>query len=322
MRVAVALNAAALALVIARLLWWARRPTEAVRLRNALVLQPSSAHDFIWSPPAYPRGYHAEQRPAGPAFQAIVSQLAIGSQDDWKAALALANHLVEHAGDRGAVQDDPLTTYRKIRQGYGYCADFVKVYLALAHAGGLSARQWAFSFDEFGGHGHTVVEVYDRTRRRWLMLDVFNNFHVVDAGDGEPLGVLEYREALLGRRGNAIMRPNGPGRPGFVHTHKAVDYYRRGLDHWYLVWGNAVLSYYEHPVVKATGQVSKLLAHFAANMLALQPRIRLLPTATNAASIRRMFALRRRLLALLAMAAALVLALAYQLLQAGTHAST
>ena len=87
----------------------------------------------------------------------MISQLAIGSHDDWKAALALANHLVEHAGDRGAVQDDPLTTYRKIRQGYGYCADFVKVYLALAHAGGLSARQWAFSFDEFGGHGHTVV---------------------------------------------------------------------------------------------------------------------------------------------------------------------
>jgi hypothetical protein len=30
---------------------------------------------------------------------------------------------------------------------------FVKVYLALAHAAGITARQWAFSFDGFGGHG-------------------------------------------------------------------------------------------------------------------------------------------------------------------------
>ena len=91
------------------------------------------------------------------------------------------------------------------------------------------------------------------------------------------------------------MRRNGPGQLGFIHEHKAVDYYRRGIDQWYLVWGNAVYSYYSHPVVRWSGRISHWLAHLAANIVGAQPHIRIYATPANAEWVKRMFALRRHL---------------------------
>ena len=260
----------------------------------------------------------SKRRAPGAEFRDIVASLAFDSiPGDWDKALAIAGHLTERAEDKGPVRADPLTTYRAIRNGYGYCADFVKVFLVLANAAGLVARQWAFSFDGFGGHGHTIVEVFDHERGRWLLLDVFNNFHVVDAASHEPLGALEYRDALLGRRGAALMRPNGPGRPGYIHEHKAIDYYRRGIDQWYLTWGNAVDSYYAHPAVRWAGRFSRSLAHLAANVVGAQPHIRIYATPANAEWVGRMFALRRRLQWMFFVGLMLFAALVVQLIAGG-----
>jgi len=308
----------ALSALLAVVLWWARRPTEAVRLRNALRLQPSHDEDFTWVPPHFPPGFAVEREEPGSEWSEIIASLGIEAiPGDWAKALALAGQLTERAEDKGPVRADPLATYHAIRSGYGYCADFVKVFLVLAHAAGLVARQWAFSFDGFGGHGHTIVELYDRERERWLLLDVFNNFHVVDATSGEPLGALEYRDALLGRRGAALMRRNGPGRLGFVHEHKALEYYRRGIHQWYLMWGNAVYSYYSHPVVRWSGRISRSLAHLAANVVGVQPHIHIYATPANAECVQRMFALRRHLQWIIFAGLVLLVTLAVQLLAVG-----
>ena len=317
MTAGIVVNLIALAALLALVSWWARRPTETVRLRNALRLQPGRDEDFTWVPPHFPPGFAVEHRQPGTEFRDVVASLGIEAiPGDWGKALAIAGHLTECAEDKGAVRADPIATYRAIRTGYGYCADFVKVFLVLAQAAGLIARQWAFSFDGFGGHGHTVVEVFDRERGRWLLLDVFNNFHVVDAEDGEPMGALEYREALRGRRGTASMRRNGPGRLGFIHEHKAVEYYLRGIDHWYLMWGNAVLSNYANPVVRAMGRISPTLMAIAANVLGGQPHIRLYATPDNTGEVRKMFALRRWLCWTMFAIAGLTVLLGAQLLSA------
>src|SRR5437870_908320 len=220
----VAANLIALGGLIAFCAWRARPVTEVVRWRNALLLERSRSGDFTWIPPHFPADFKVERMRPYAEFREIVDSLGIGPvRSDWDNALTLAAHLVERAEDEGAIQADLITTYRAIRSGGGYCADFVKVYLGLAHASGLAARQWAFSFDGFGGHGHTVVEIFDRQRGKWLLLDVLNNFHTMDAGTGEPLSALEYRDALLGARGQAVMRANGPGRLGFIHEHKAIE---------------------------------------------------------------------------------------------------
>jgi hypothetical protein len=321
MTAGVAVNLIALGALLALVLWWARRPTEAVRLRNALRLQPSREEDFNWVPPRFPSGYAVEHRPPDIAFRDIVASLGVDAKPgDWGKALALAGHLTERARDQGPVRADPLTTYRAVREGCGYCADFVKVFMVLAHAAGLVARQWAFSFDGFGGHGHAVVEVFDRQRGRWLLLDVYNNFHFVDAASGEPLSAFEYRDALLGRRGIALIRRNGPGRPGFIHENTAVDYYRRGIDQWYLVWGNAVSSYYSHPAVRWSGRISRWLAHLVANVVGAQPHIRIYATPANAQWVQRMFALRRRLQWVMFAGLLLLVALVVQLLALGAPA--
>ncbi len=323
MTVGIAINVIALAVLLALMLWWARRPTEAVRLRNALRLQPSRDEDFTWVPPHFPPGFTVERRQSSTEFREIVASLGIEAiPGDWGKALALAGHLTERAEDKGPVRSDPLTTYRAIRAGHGYCADFVKVFLVLAHAAGLVARQWAFSFDRFGGHGHAVVEVFDRERGRWLLLDVYNNFHVVDAASGEPLGALEYRDALLGRRAIGLMRRNGSGRPGFVYEQKALDYYHRGIDQWYLVWGNAVDSYYSHPAVRWSGRISSWLAHLAANVVGAQPHIRIYATPANAEWVQRMFALRRRLQWITFTGLLLLFVLGVQVLAGGTPGRT
>ena len=309
----IAANVFALLAVIGYVLWRAYPSTEAVRLRNALSLAPGSNHEFDWAPPQFPADFRTEVLPATPEFRAVVASLELDQRGgDWEKALAIASHLIERAGDLGPIRADPLTTYRAIRGGYGYCADFVKAFLALAHAAGVTARQWGFSFDGFGGHGHTLVEVYDHRRGRWLLIDVFNNFHVVDGQSGEPLGALECRAAMLAPDGRLDMRPNGPGRPGFVHSETAVDYYRRGVHQWYLLQGNAVFSAYAHPLVRTAGRVSKSLAQVAASMTGGKPRIRIYQTSENAYQVRQLARLRRQLVVAAGITLVLLASLAAQ----------
>ncbi len=288
-------------------------PAGAVRVRNALLLDPSRDEDFLWTPDTMPVDFRREERPASADFVAVVAALDLNGLGDWDKALSLAGHLAERAGDKGPIQDNLAATYIGIRGGYGHCADFVKVFLALAHAAGLDARQWAFSFDGFGGHGHTFVEVFDRRRGKWLFLDPHNNFHALDAVSGEPLSALEFRDSLLGRGAAARLRPNGPGRAGFVEEEKALDYFRRGASEWYLWWGNAPFTYYAHPVVRAAGRISRALAHLAGNLVGVQPRIRIYPVEEGREAARRMFKLRRRLQASMLAALALSLLLLAQL---------
>jgi hypothetical protein len=290
-------------------------PVRAVRLRNALLFRPSGPADFAWGPCAAPADFALETCAPHPVFADTVRALGIGrNTSDWDAALRLAEHLTKNAGDRGPIQADLQTTYRRLQQGYGYCADFTKVFLALAHAAGLFARQWAFSFDGFGGHGHALVEVFDRQRRKWLLLDVFYNFHAVDATSGEPLSALEFRERLLDADDTgAKLVKNGAGRPGWSDLSKAFDYYRRGLDQWYLLWGNAVLSYDAQLLVRRASRLSGAIGQFVAVAMRVHPTIRILPTTSNRTLVAQLVALRARLWLVMALLVVACILLAAQL---------
>lgn len=314
MTATVAINLVALGALIAYTTWLAYPPTEAVRLRNALLLRRRNEADFSWTPDTVPADFRRERLPPTADYATIVQSLGIGEMPlDWDKARALAAHLVEHAADKGPIRADLSTTYRRIREGYGYCADFVKVYLGLAHAAGLFARQWAFSFDGFGGHGHAVVEVFDRQRERWVFVDVYNNFHAIDTRSDDVLSALEFRDFAAGRRDRIAIRPNGTGRPGFIYEAKALDYYRRGAPEWYMWWGNAVFSYYAHPLVRVVGPVSRSLEGLVAIVLGLQPKMQIYPAIENRDQARRMVELRRQLQWIGVILPFLLVALALQL---------
>ena len=312
-----AVIAANLAGLVALAVWMISKAfplTRAVRMRNAWLASEAVATSFDWTPSNAPPGFRKETRMPSRVIADAVARMDIQScTDDWSRALRLAEHLTRQARDLGAIQSDLNTTYARICDGYGYCADFVKVFLALAHAGNLFVRQWAFSFDGFGGHGHTVVEVFDRQRSRWLFMDVYNNFHVCDARTLEPLGALEFHDALLHGTPAMLLRPNGAGRAGYPIEEKLLDYYRSGLQEWYLLCGNAVFSYDAHPMVRLASRLSGGLGQIVATFVGVYPAIQVLRTAENGDRVRQLGALAHRFRLVLGLFALLLLILAVQL---------
>jgi len=298
LRASIGANLVVLLLLAGYVLSQAYPSTEAVRLRNALLIEPGTPDDFSWTPKRMPASFMAERHVPLPEFISAVRAAGVDfTAGDWEKALLLAGILSRNAQDKGSIQSDLLTTYRGIvEEGRGYCADFVEVYLGLAGAAGLVAREWAFSFDGFGGDGHAFIEVFDRLRDKWVFLDVYNNVHAVDAASGEPLSALEFRDFALGRRPATIIHPNGPGRLGYSIEGKLIEYYRRGAGEWYLWWGNSVFTYDAHPAVRTVGRVSRALEQLVAIAVGVHPRIKALTTTENIPQLERMKRLRWSLL--------------------------
>ena len=303
-----AANLAGLVLIAAWVLLNAYPASEAVRLRNALLFTVGSAQDFEWTPDRVPADFKLARLAPDPVFLVALRAANVdAAAGDWGKALAIAGYLTRNTNDTGAIRSDLVNTLTRIvDEGAGYCADYTEVYLALAWAAGLVARQWAFSLDGYGGRGHTLVEVFDRKRQRWGIIDVFNNVHPVDAASGQPLPALEFRKRMRDRGDRVRIVRNGPGRLGYPVEDKLLDYYRRGAEQWYLWWGNAVFTYDRHPLVRAAGSVSRPLEQLAAIAVGVHPGIRAVRTEHNARQIGEMLELRSRLmLAAIAFAALL-----------------
>lgn len=285
--------------------------SEAVRLRNALLYQgiePAAALD--WSPALPPADFRRETRLPLPAFTAVVGALDLQAEpDSWRKALAIARHLQMRPGAGSPIMSGLEDTYRRITgQGEGYCGDFADVFAALALAAGIETRQWSFSFDGYGGHGHIFNEVWDAAAGRWRALDVFNNYLFVDARSGEPLSALEFRAALRGQ-GDFRIVPLTPGvRVGYAREEKAYDYFRRGSGEWYLRWGNNLVSVEENTWVRAAGRVSRHLEQLAGIVVGVEPGIRLVATPESAPRAAALAALQVRLRVAASLALALLLA--------------
>lgn len=288
---------------------------ELVRLRNALLLDEVAETRFDWTPAEVPADFRTEPGPVDPGFALRVAALDLAAlSSDWERALALGRHLLANRqGPVGRpIQADLEQTYQRItRSGEGYCGDYADVFTALALAAGLEVRAWAFSFDGFGGRGHVFNEVWDGASREWRMIDVFHNLYATDEA-GRPVSALAFRAAM--RDGGEALRLETiepAARPVFKYEEKAREFYLRGLDQWYLWWGNNVFAYDRAALVRVLGTVSRSLEQLGGIAQGEHPRIRVLPDAANEAEVAAMERLKRRLLAclavlLVAFAAALV----------------
>ena len=276
-----------------------RDSAEQVRLRNALLLDPSPA-DPAWTPNERPSSFVVDGGAASVRYAEIVREnKLIVPGDDWQTALAIGRHLLV-GGKRSssAIQSDLDRTYdRIIDNGQGYCGDYADVFTGLAHAAGLATRPWAFSFDGFGGLGHIFNEVWDRASGRWLALDVFNNLYFTGP-DGSPLSAMALRQALLSGSPLQTVPIRADVRSGFPVAGKAVDYYRRGLNEWYMWWGTNVFEYDRSPLVRALGRVHRSAEQLGGIAAGVYPRVRILESAANEPQRRALTWLRARLLIL------------------------
>jgi hypothetical protein len=260
--------------------------TDAVRARNALTFEALPLTAFQWTPSERPPDFltDAGSTPTT-AFVKIAAAIGLdGMEDDWQRSLAIARHLLTTAPtlNGGAVQDSLEVTYSRItREGDGYCADFVRVFEAIAGAAGMPMRAWAFSFDGFGGHGHVLVEVWNRRLHAWQMLDLFNNVYFVNEV-GRPLSALQLRERLV--RGGPlpqVMAIAPDARPGYRIESKLWQYYRDGQDEWYLWWGSNPFSHERAPLVAALAPWSRGASQLAAIAIGQQPEPRAIATPSN-----------------------------------------
>jgi len=304
-----ALLAALVVAFVAATFWLARLllPLEqTVRVRNAFLLRRGGRKDFLWTPVAVPADFRTEHLDPPAIIGDDVASTGIpGIAGDWPRARALVGMLVRHARHEGGIQADLATTYRRIVAGHGYCADYVRVYMAAARRVDLFCRQWAFSFDGFGGHGHTFVEIYDRQRGAWVFIDVHNNVYAVLGASDVPADALSLYAALRDAPASVEFLQAAEGRLGFPVPGKLLAYYQRGARHWYLWWGNDVVSRERRGVAGVIGKVSGRVAHRVGSAVGTLPALVVLATPENEVAIARMERLRRTVIAMSVLVAGL-----------------
>jgi hypothetical protein len=302
------------------LAWLSSPSSEAVRLRNALLLEPAQAAAFDWAPQRVPPDFKRDQGAPGATFTRVAQELGWAQErSEWRRGLLIARHVREPMAGLGPIFGDLETTYQQILQGRGYCGDATDVFLALAKPAGLWARQWGFSVDRFGGKGHAIVEVYDNELRQWVYLDVFYNYYVLDAQTQRPLSALEVRAALLGNTFDAQIVPISPKRPVDFNHGKQLEWFRRGADHWFLWWGNNLESLDQQSSLGRAWHVLPPAAAHAVEQLrgmmaGAYPHMRVVESGSNRADIDDMLRLKKKLLAIAVLGAALAALLLAQII--------
>ena len=185
----------------------------AVRVRNALLLRRGRRAISTGRRSATPPGFRVERLPVPKVIADAVA--AAGIRDvagDWPRALALVGMLAPQRARRGS---DPGRSRhhlsRHCRRRRLLRRFRARVHRRPARRAELFCRQWAFSFDGFGGHGHTVVEVYDRQRARWSFLDVHNNVFAVRTGEHEPRAAMRFARHCSRHRSRSSSDRRGRG---------------------------------------------------------------------------------------------------------------
>jgi teichuronic acid biosynthesis glycosyltransferase TuaC len=295
-----ALDLLLLVAVIAWVVAHALPSSEAVRLRNALLLAGElPADQFNWTPDRFPKDYLLETHPLPDELSVALRGLNLPSQpDNWSRATAIAQHLQSRLGsEKGPIFGDLRTTYQKITsEGAGYCGDFAMTFTALANAAGIPNRTWAFSFDGYGGHGHIFNEIWDDTAKRWRAIDIFNNYVFLDSTTNTPLSAPEFRAAMRRERPAPTIAVLNPDiRPGYKIHEKAVEYYWQGANEWYQPWGNNVVTVDEHFLVRMLSPLSRHFRSLASILAGVQPPIFVVETPESRTAFENLSGLKLKL---------------------------
>ena len=171
-----------------------------------------------------------------------VETLACGEEGDWARALALVGMLVRHAKHEGGIRADLATLSRASSRGMGTAPTTFAYTCRRTLRGPVLPPMGFFVRRIRRTWPHLRRGLRPAARERWAFVDVHNNVYAVLAGTDAPIDALSLRQALLARPLRSSSGAPAPGRLGFPHFDKLLDYYRRGAGEWYLWWGNDVIT--------------------------------------------------------------------------------
>jgi hypothetical protein len=283
-----------------------------VKIRNSLLVEVGQPDAYDWRPGQVPAGFILESLPPPEFFSSVAQQIIDESEvalAPWDKALLIARHLVQKEQKGGPIQKDSEQAYQLItEQGLGYCADYTQVFGALALSAGLSVREWGMSFDGYGGDGHAFNEIFDASRDKWMFIDSFNSFYVVNTA-GVPVSVEELRDAIESGNVNALrLIPIVDSRFPFRSHDLAFDYYRKGLPSLFMVWGNGVFTYESHPAPRVGARISRSAEQLSAILWGVHPRLMVESDRLNVSGMEELRFFRRVLTVLSAAAMTFVVA--------------
>jgi len=263
---------------------------EAVKVRNALVVEMGRVQDFTWSPTETPPDFRVNRALPSAAYartaNALVHPPEGPTRQGLELGLAIARHLQGEPGRNLGfpIQSGLDETYKAIiSDRRGYCADFTFVFSGIAVAANLPVRTWSISFESFGA-GHAFNEIYDRQLGKWVLVDSYHGLFFVDPQNKSPLSVLEVHQRLLepgdARRGLALVRIIEGWLP-FRSEQAALDYYRHGMPQLAMSWGSNVFDYDQSKVIRAAAHISRHLERAAGIATGVYPKLVVYPEAVS-----------------------------------------
>ena len=258
-------------------LWFAAKG-DPVLIRNALLISVADQDAFAWTPDSVPSDFLIETGEPPQQMGADASRILAESgarQRTWSTAVSLARHVVQNRQrPASSVGFSMETAYDQIiKDGAGYCSDYTRIYSGLANAAGIPVREWGMTFDGYGQEGHAFLEVFDRESREWRFIDPFYSFYVQDQ-DGRPTSAARLFDAIgSNSTGELTPIPIDPSKYFFRSSQQLFDYYQRGGDSRFLIWGNNVFEFDAHPLVSAAGGISKTVAQLTGIAFGVYPEI-------------------------------------------------
>ncbi|MBI3200154.1 MAG: transglutaminase domain-containing protein [Myxococcales bacterium] len=214
-------------------------------------------------------------------------------------ALLLARHAAVPRTGCGFTDDLAEKAQALAAGGRGCCSDYTQMFVALASAVGLPAR-------ELTSNSHGFNEFYDRRLNKWVFIDAQFGF-IVRGEDRVPLSALAFRNAVLRRapheleffqdatlaesNRSALERNAYQGTSGLVPIADVRYYSPEGLSMLAVPWGNNVFESTDQSL--RFGSLPKPAARLISHLSGVRPRYVALADAPATAPIRR-----RRLVAI------------------------
>ncbi len=179
------------------------------------IIESNKQEDFYWQPEDAPGYFYFEPDSNRiTVFRNEASVLIKNKSDELKMVLEVAKYVMDIKpgsiySNLSLKWDSPEGMLRQIRAGAkgAHCFHRSILFSTYLANSGMKSRLWALENEGFNGTAHSVTEVYIKSLKKWVFIDVTFGFYITE--NGWPLSLLELREKLLNGFTNILVQDIG-----------------------------------------------------------------------------------------------------------------